>query len=57
MTELETYDVELAHNKWYDGCVVWISHPDETDLTEQVTDAATFKDADGHLFVVELQEG
>jgi len=56
MRELETYDVELAHNKWYDGCVVWIAHPDEPDLTDNIKDAASFVDAEGHLFVIELEE-
>lgn len=54
--ELETYDVELAHNKWHDGCVVWIADPNDPDYTETVKEAWQFKDADGHLFVIEFTE-
>lgn len=56
MREVATYDTELAHNKWYDGHDVWIAHPEEETSDYLVTDAATFADADGHLFIIEYKE-
>ena len=56
MREIETYDTELAHNMWHDGCVVWIAHPSEPDVTYHVTEAEEFADADGHLFLIEVVE-
>lgn len=55
MTELETYDTELAHNMWHDNHVVWIAcDPDNPDDLEPIKEAWQIKDADGQLFLIEL---
>ena len=55
MSELETYDTELAHNMWHDNHVVWVaSDPDDPDQTDQIKEASQFVDLDGHLFIIEL---
>lgn len=55
MTELETYDTELAHNMWHDNHVVWVAcDPDNPDDLEPIKEAHQFVDADGHLFLIEL---
>ena len=55
MSELETYDTELAHNMWHDNHVVLVaSDPDDPDQTDQIKEASQFADLDGHLFIIEL---
>lgn len=57
MREIETYDTELAHNMWFDGCVVWIAHPSEPDVTYHVTEAEEFAEAKkSTLYVIEVVE-
>jgi hypothetical protein len=55
MTELETYDTELAHNMWHDNHRVWIAcDPDKPSDLEAITEAHQIVDADGLLFVIEI---
>lgn len=56
MREVATYDTELAHNEWYDGHDVWFAHPEGETSDYLVTDAATFVDAEGHLFIIAYKE-
>lgn len=54
--ELTTYNAELAQKWLHDGYVVWTVHPDEAELKDNIKDAASLAEAEGHLFVIELKE-
>ena len=48
--DLETYDHELAHQKFREGFDVYIVHPDSDDV--RVMHEHTFEEEEGHLFAI-----